>query len=154
MIDIDDPDALPELRRFIVSVGLDPSGLTDDEVQARVRALLEERVPAPAVGFGDQPINGREWFAAALTAGGFRQPEDRGRRAVVDAGEPVHLVVLAILVMRHLPNARPPQPWTDESLVAQSGQPVEGFARAQRLLDEVAADVGVPPRLGPRWWEQ
>lgn len=48
MIDIDDPDALPELRRFIVSVGLDPSGLTDDEVQARVRALLEERVPAPS----------------------------------------------------------------------------------------------------------
>jgi hypothetical protein len=88
MIDIDDPDALPGLRLFIVSVGLDPSGLTDAEVRARVRALLEERVPAPAVGFGDQPINGREWFAAALTAGGFRQPEDRDRRAVVDAGEP------------------------------------------------------------------
>lgn len=36
MIDIDDPGALPELRRFIVSVGLDPSELTDDEVRARV----------------------------------------------------------------------------------------------------------------------
>jgi len=152
MIDIDDPGALPELRQFIVSVGLDASRLTDDEVRARVRALLDERVPAPAVGFGDGPINGREWFAAALTAGGFRQPEDR--RAVVDAAEPVHLVVLAILVMRHLPNARPKQPWTDESLAAQSGQSVEDFARAQRLLDEVAADVGVPPRLGARWWEQ
>jgi hypothetical protein len=154
MIDIDDSGALPELRQFIVSVGLDPSGLTDDEVRARVRALLEERVPAPAVGFGDGQINGRECFAAALTGGGFRQPEDRKRRAVVDAGEPVHLVVLAILVMRHLPNARPQQPWTDESLAPQSGQPVEDFARAQRLLDEVAADVGVPPRLGARWWEQ
>ena len=154
MIDIDDPGALPELRQFVVSVGLDPSGLTDDEVRARVRVLLDERVPAPAVGFGNGPINGREWFAAALTAGGFRQPEDRDRRAVVDAGEPVHLVVLAILVMRHLPNARPQQPWTDESLAAQSGQPVEDFARAQRLLDEVGADVGVPPRLGARWWGQ
>ena len=89
-----------------------------------------------------------------MTAWGFRQPEDRDRRAVVDAGEPVHLVVLAILVMRHLPNARPQQPWTDEGLAAQSGQPVEDFARAQRLLDKVAADVGVPPRLGSRWWGQ
>lgn len=154
MIDIDDPGVLPELRQFIVSLGLDPSGLTDDEVRARVRVLLDERVPAPAVGLGDGPINGREWFAAALTAGGFRQPEDRDRRAVVDAGESVHLVVLAILVMRHLPNARPQQPWTDESLAAQSRQPVEDFARAQRLLDEVAADVGVPSRLGARWWRQ
>jgi hypothetical protein len=50
----------------------------------------------------------------------------------------MHLVVLATLVMRHLPNARPPQPWADESLAAQTGQPVEDFARAQRLLDEVA----------------
>jgi hypothetical protein len=154
MIDIDDPGALPELRQFIVSIGLDASGLTDNEVRARVRVLLDERVPAPAVGFGDGPINGRAWFAAALTAGGFRQPEDRDRRAVVGVGEPVHLVVLAILVMRHLSNARPQEPWTDESLAAQSGQQVEDFARAQRLLDEVAADVSVPPRLGAHWWEQ
>jgi len=87
-------------------------------------------------------------------SGGFRQPEDRSRRAVVDTGEPVHLVVLAILVMRHLPNARPPETWTNERLAVQSGRPVEDFARTQRLLREVAADVGVPSRLGSRWWEQ
>lgn len=93
-----------------------------------LRVLLDERVPAPAVGFGDGPINGREWLAAALMAGGFRQPEDRDRRAVSRR----YLVVLAVLVMRHLPNARPQQPWTDESLAAQSGQPVGAAGRGLR----------------------
>jgi hypothetical protein len=37
MLDIDGPDALPELRRVLVAVGLDPSGLRDDEVRIRER---------------------------------------------------------------------------------------------------------------------
>jgi hypothetical protein len=57
-------------------------------VQARIRALLEEQVPAPAVGSGDEPITEREWFAAALTVGGFRQPENRNR---ADVGVPAQL---------------------------------------------------------------
>jgi hypothetical protein len=74
MIDIDDSGALPELRQFIVSVGLDASELTDDEVRARVRALLEERVPAPAVGFGDGPATALTESHRAPNAGPPRPP--------------------------------------------------------------------------------
>jgi hypothetical protein len=99
-------------------------------------------------------VNGRAWLAAALTAGGFAQPEDRQQTADLgDGGDPVPLAALAMVVMRHLPNARPPQPWTDERLSAETKLPIDALRRSQTLLDQVAEDVGRPNKLGARWWE-
>jgi hypothetical protein len=45
------------------------------------------------------------------------------------------------------------RPWNDVGLATRLGGSVENFALGQRLLDEVAADLGVPATPGPRWWE-
>jgi hypothetical protein len=58
---------------------------------------------------------------------------------------------LGVLLMRHMSGSRP-QGWTDEGLAARIPEPVEDFARAQRLLDEVAEDVGRLATPQPRWW--
>jgi hypothetical protein len=154
MTDINDPDAIGEVRAFLERrMGIDPATLTDDGVRETARALLKnlgQTIPA-----GSPPINGRAWLGAALTIGGFKQPEDRKQRAELnDGGSDVDLAVLAVLVMRYLARSRPKTMWTDEALAAQLHQPVEDLRRSQVLLDEVAGDVGVPSTLGPRWWEQ
>jgi hypothetical protein len=135
-------------------MGIPAERLSDEQALDLLGQIMRAKIPAPAVPAGSSPINGRAWLATGLTAGGFRQPEDRQQTADLgDRGPPVPLGALAILVMRHLPNARPPFPWTDERLAAGSNRKVDDLRRGQALLDEVAEDVGVPNKLGPRWWE-
>jgi len=53
--------------------------------------------------------------------------------------------------MRHMSGSGPPG-WTDEALAAKLGDSPENFARAQRVLDQAAEDVGRPASPEPRWW--
>jgi hypothetical protein len=101
---------------------------------------------------GSPPIPARVWLAEALTAGGYKEPEDREQHAELDdGGSSVHLAVLGILIMRHMSGARP-SGWTDEGLAHRMGLPRQDFTRAQRVLDEVAVEVGRPATPEPGWW--
>ncbi len=152
------PDNLEQARRILSAAGRLAQGMTDDELIAAASEVMKERVPAPAVPAGRESVNARAWLADALTAGGFRAPEDRKQRADLgDGGPVVDLGVLGVLVMRHRSQGggRPSDlDWDDAGLAARLHQPVEDFSRAQSLLDEVAADVGVQATPEPRWWEK
>jgi hypothetical protein len=151
--DIRDPAVAREL---LARAGRLKPGMSDDEVVAEARAVLREQIPAPPIPAGSSPISARAWLSDALTAGGFAAPEDRKQRAEIrDGGPSVDLSVLATLVMRHRSRggARP-SGWDDTSLGARIRQPAEDLTRAQKLLDEVADDLGVPATAGPRWWER
>lgn len=135
-------------------MGLSDDGLSDQQAIETLGQVLRARIPAPAVPAGAPPVNARAWLAAALTAGGFRQPEDREQTADLgDGGPPVPLGALAMVVMRHLAGTRPQRNWTDEVLAAEAHGQIDHLRRAQALLDEVAVEVGRPARLGARWWE-
>ncbi|WCB95504.1 hypothetical protein DSM104299_04252 [Baekduia alba] len=155
MHNLDDPTPEDlEVVRAILRDTHPVDTMTDDELVAAMSESLAERIPAPAPKEGSAPTNGRVWLHEALTAGGFKQPEDRHQRANLgDGGDTIDLGVLGILVIRHMANAFPPAPWTDERLARETGMPVDDLRRGQRLLDEVAADVGREPKLGHRWWE-
>lgn len=142
-----------EARRQLERLGIPAGRLSDGQALEVLREILRDRTP-PAVPAGTPPVNGRAWLSAALTAGAFAQPGDRQQTADLgDGGPPAPLGALAILVMRHLANARPPHPWTNERLAIESNGRVDDLRRAQALLDEVAVDVGIPAKLGHHWWE-
>jgi hypothetical protein len=152
MPDLDDPADLPEIRRTLREAGIDPEPLSDDEARDAMRQLLKRAIPAPAVPAGSPPVSGRVWLAEALTAGGFQQPEDKDQQATLDDGGPsIHLAILGVLVMRHMSGATPTG-WTDEALAERVGFPLDDLRRGQKLLDEVAAEVGRPATPEPRWW--
>jgi hypothetical protein len=156
MANLDDPtaDDLAEIRNTLRRGGYDVDALTDDEAVATLSDLLEEKIVAPAIPAGSSPVNGRLWLSEALTAGGFRQPNDTEQRAHLgDGGATVHLAVLGMLVMRHMSGSRPPD-WTDEALSERVHQPAEDFTRGQKVLEEVAALIGRPATPEHHWWER
>lgn len=51
-INVGDPDDLPQVRETLRQAGIDPTGLTDDEIRATMTRLLDETVPAPAIPAG------------------------------------------------------------------------------------------------------
>jgi hypothetical protein len=154
-MDADREDQVKRAREILQRAGRLDTGMTDDEVVTAAGELMRERIPAPAVPAGTPIISGRAWLSDALTAGGFRAPEDRRQRADLgDGGPDVDLGILAVLVMRHRSGGRPAD-WDNAGLVAKfPGSTIEEFERGQRLLDGVAADLGVPARPEPRWWEK
>jgi hypothetical protein len=154
-MDVDRQDEADRARDMLRRAGRLEPGMTDDEVMAATGELMRERIPAPAVPAGSAVISGRAWLSDALTAGGFRAPEDRRQRADLgDGGPDVDLGILGILVMRHRSGSRPAR-WDNAGLAAElRGSSVDEFERGQRLLDEVAADLGVPATPEPRWWEK
>ncbi len=96
-----------EARRQLERLGIPTGVLSDAQTIEMLRQIFLQGTP-PAIRAGTPPINGRAWLAATLTVGRFVQPEDREQMADLgDGGPPVPLGALAILVMRHLPNARP-----------------------------------------------
>lgn len=153
-MDADREDQVRRAREMLGQAGRLEPEMTDDEVMAAMGELMRERIPAPAVPSGKPVISGRAWLSDALTAGGFRAPEDRKQRADLgDGGPDVDLGILGILVMRHRSGSRPAG-WDNAGLSAQfHGSSVDEFERGQRLLDEVAADLGVTATPEPRWWE-
>jgi hypothetical protein len=149
-----DPTTPEEARAQLRRLGIPDQNLSDEQALKLLGDLIRAQVPAPPIPARTPPVNGRAWLAAALTAGGWAVPEDRQQTADLgDGRDPVPLAALAFLVMRHLPNARPPQPWTDEHLSAETKLPIDDLRRSQTLLDQVAEDVGRPNKLGARWWE-
>jgi hypothetical protein len=150
-----DAQALANLERARIELShldIPDENLTDDQAIGLFGRFLRERIPAPAVPAGSPAVNAQVWAAAALTAGGFRAPEDRGQRADLgDDGPDVDLGVIGILVMRHLSGSAPAG-WTDEDLATKFNELPETFARAQRVIDEAAQDVGRPATPAPRWW--
>jgi len=142
-----------EARRQLARMGIPAAALSDEQAIRFLGQILRAKLP-PAIPASTPPISGRAWLSAALTAGGFVQPEDRKQTADLgDGGPPVPLGALAILVMRHLPNGKPSVKLTDELLAAQSNGQVDDLRRVQAVLDEVAEDVGIPNRLAYHWWE-
>jgi hypothetical protein len=149
----DDPhERATQARSGLERLGIPTQSISDEVAVHWWGQVLAERIPAPAVPAGSPPVSARAWMAAALTVGGFRQPEDREQRARLDDGGPdVHMAVLGVLLMRHMSAGRP-QGWTDEGLAARMPEPAEDFARAQRVLDEVAGEVGRLATPEPTWW--
>ncbi len=122
------------------------------ELVSAMQTRLEERIPAPEPRATGRPTNGRLWLHEALTAGGFREPEDKHQRADLgDGGELVDLGLLGILVMRHTSSSSAPD-FSDERLSRELGCSVQDLERGQRLLDEVALLVGRPATPAHRWW--
>ena len=149
-----EPTTPKEARTQLRRLGMPDENLSDEQALKLLGDMIRAQVTAQPIPAGTPPVNGRAWLAAALTAGGFAQPEDRQQTAGLgDDGDPVPLAALAMVVIRHLPNARPPQPWTDERLSAETKLPIDVLRRSQTLLDQVAEDVGRPNKLGARWWE-
>ena len=141
--------ARAELNRL----GIPADALSDEDAVSAWSQIVRATIPSPPVRAGSSPVNAIAWATAALTAGGFAQPEDRRQQADLgDGGSPVDLGVLAILVMRHLSEARP-QGWTDRDLAQKvpQGNP-EDFDRAQAIIDQASADAGVEAKQGQRWW--
>ncbi len=156
MTDLNDPtpEDLDEIRDILGAAGEPADAMTDDELVEAMRQRLEEKIPAPAPRAGSKPVNGRLWLHESLTAGGFRQPEDKRQLADLgDGGELVDLGILGIITMRHLSGSDEPD-WSDERLAGELGAPIEHLHRGQVLLDEVAALVGKPATPYERWWER
>lgn len=154
VVGVSDPTTPEEARAQLRRLGIPDENLSDEQALKLLEDMIRAQVPAPPIPAETPPVNGRAWLAAALTAGGFAQPEDRQQTADLgDDGGPVPLAALAMVVMRHLPNARPPQPWTDERLSVETKLPIDALRRSQTLLDQVAEDVGRPNKLGAGWWE-
>jgi len=136
-----------QLRRL----GIPVDELTDDQVLEYWGQMVREQIPSPPVPAGSSHVNARAWVAAALTAGGFAAPEDRRQQA--DLGDGGRDVDLGILVMRHRSrNNAPRLNWTDEALAADLRDDPANIARAQRVIDQAAIDVGVPAIPAERWW--
>lgn len=139
-------------RAELARLGIPDAALTDEQAVSLWGGFLRERIPAPAINAGSPPVNAKVWAAAALTVGGFVQPDDRRQRADLgDGGPDVDLGVVAMVVMRHMSGSRPPG-WTDEALAAQVGDDPSNFDRAQRVVDQAAEDIGRPASPTPRWW--
>lgn len=156
MPDLNDPtpEHLDEIRRILRAAGQPADSMTDEELVDAMLKRLEEKIPAPTPRAGSKPVNGRVWLHEALTAGGFRQPEDKRQLVELgDGGAPVDLGILGILTMRHLSGTDAPD-WSDERLARELGAPIEELRRGQALLDEVAALVGRSATPYPRWWEK
>ena len=152
--DADEQTTPEEARRQLTRMGLPVDHVSDQAVLELLSQIMRTLVPAPAVPAGSPPVNGRAWLAAALTAGGFRRPEDRKQTADLgDGGEIVDLGILALVVMRHLANARPPRGMSDEFLAVDAGAQIDHLRRTQAVLDEVSEEIDRPAKLGPRWWE-
>jgi hypothetical protein len=99
------------------------------------------------------PITGRVWLTAAVGAHGrYRAPEAPGHAADLEDGRTlIDSIVLMAIVQRHF--LTPPQPgWGDRALAEQLGVGQEDFARAQRVLDHVAAALRRPAAAGRAWW--
>ena len=144
-------------RGHLESLGIDHATLTHADVVTLSYSLhgwqLEPTTPA-----GAAPIVARVWLVAALNARGrYRAPERPGHLAELEDGGPlVDSVVLMALIQRHF-LAEPAEAWDDHSLAAQLGLDAEDFARAQRVLDQLATLPARAPRpapLGVRWWER
>lgn len=103
-----DPTTPEEVRAQLRRLGIPDENLSDEQALKLLGDMIRAQVPAPPIPAGTPPVNGRAWLAAALTAGGFAQPADCQQTADLgDDGDPVPLAALAMVVMRHLPNARP-----------------------------------------------
>ena len=152
-LDAPTPRDLADMRDLLRRAGEPVDEMSDDQVVDEMRRRVRASVPAPAVPASSKPISGHAWLADALTAGGFQPPEDKHQHAgLEDGGEPVDLAVLGVLVMRHLSGAAP-EGWTDEALAQRTAMPLTDIRRGQKLLDQVAAEVGRPATPSPRWWE-
>ena len=143
----------PRLRAKLERLDIDHGPLSDTEVFHLACALSGWHVmPATAANTG--PIDARVWLAAALAARGrYRAPDAFGHPAELrDGGLLVDSVVLMAVVQRHFAEALEPG-WDDDALAGQLGIDGADLARAQRVLDEVAALVPrARPPLGPGWW--
>jgi hypothetical protein len=144
---------IPRLRSQLERLDIDHAPLTDTEVFHLASALRGWHV-TPRTAANTGPIDARVWLAAALASGGrYRAPDAFGHPAELrDGGLLVDAVVLMAIVQRHFADAPAPG-WDDDALAAQLGLDGADVARAQRLLDAVAALVprGHAP-LGPGWW--
>ena len=144
---------IPRLRADLERRDIDHARLTDTEVFHLACALRGWHV-TPRTAANTGPIDARVWLAAALATGGrYRAPDTFGHPTELrDGGLLVDSTVLMAVVQRHFLDAPAPG-WEDDALAAQLGLDAADVARAQRVLDDVAALVRrARPPLGPGWW--
>jgi hypothetical protein len=149
------PEDLDAIRD-ILSHTMPVERMTDEQLVEEMKLRLEKVVPAPPVRAGAGPVNARVWLHDAVTAGGFKEPEDPDSEPMADlkdGGELIPLGALGMLVMRHTSDTDAAN-WTDERFAREFRLPIEHFQRGQKLLDEVAALVGRPATPYARWWER
>jgi hypothetical protein len=144
-------------RGHLESLGIDHATLAHQDVVTLSYSLHGWQL-TPTTPAGAPPIVARVWlFAALTTRGRYLAPESQGHPAdLEDDGPLVDSVVLMALIQRHF-LSEPAPGWDDRALAAQLGLDAEDFARAQRVLDQLAALPARTPRpapLGVRWWER
>ena len=74
-----------EARRQLARMGIPAAALSDEQAIRFLGQILRAKLP-PAIPASTPPISGRAWLSAALTAGGFVQPEDRKQTADLGDG--------------------------------------------------------------------
>jgi hypothetical protein len=144
---------IPRLRSDLERLDIDHRPLSDAEVFHLSCALRGWHV-TPRTGANTGPIDARVWLAAALASRGrYRAPDADGHPAELrDGGPLVDSIVLMAVVQRHFLDAAAPG-WDDDALAAPLGLEPVAVARAQTVLDDVAALVRrARPPLGPGWW--
>jgi hypothetical protein len=149
----DPPSNDPAFRAALDRRGVDHRGLRDREAITLCYALGGWHVTpeTPAIS---GPITARVWLTAAVGARGrYRAPEAPGHAADLEDGRAlIDSIVLMAIVQRHF--LMPPQPgWGDRALAEQLGVAPEDLARAQGVLDHVAAILRRPAAAGRTWWQ-